>query len=158
MTQREELRYMPAPNVSSILILNPTFSHLVDLSYFCCYQKNNLLNGFIFLLEIRPGSRFESIKCFLGFLRYENDPKKTDSANLSNIISNSPGTSLELITKMTLVNDRIDLKSARSIFDRLRTSLKIKLPVDLLNSIDGIIINNTTAFLNNYAHDLSAIR
>ena len=59
---------------------------------------------------------------------------------------------------MTLVNDRIDLKSARSIFDRLKTSLKVKLPVDLLNSIDGIIINNTTAFLNNYAHDLSAIR
>ena len=74
------------------------------------------------------------------------------------MISNSPGTCLELVTKMTLVTNRIDLKSARSIFNSLRTSLKIKLPADLLNSIDGIIINNMTAFLNNYGHDLSPIR
>lgn len=76
------------------------------------------------------------------------------------MISNSPGTSLELVTKMTLVTHthRIDLKSARSIFDSLKTSLKIKLPVDLMNSIDGIIINNMTAFLDNYAYDLSDIR
>ena len=74
------------------------------------------------------------------------------------MISNSPGTSLELVTKMTLVTKRIDLKSARSIFNSLKTSLKIKLPVDLMNSIDGIIMNNMTAFLDNYAHDLSDIR
>ena len=74
------------------------------------------------------------------------------------MISNSPGTSLELVRKMTLVTNRIDLKSARSIFDSLRTSLKIKLPVDLMNSIDGIIMNNMTTFLDNYAYDLSDIR
>ena len=74
------------------------------------------------------------------------------------MISNRPGTSLELVTKMTVVTDRIDLKSARSIFDSLKTSLKIKFPVDLMNSIDGIIINNMTAFLDNYAYDLSDIR
>ena len=74
------------------------------------------------------------------------------------MISNSPGTCLLLVTKMTLVTDRIDLKSARSIFNSIRTSLKIKLPVDLMNSIDGIIMNNMTAFLDNYAYDLSDIR
>ena len=74
------------------------------------------------------------------------------------MISNTPGTSLELVTKMTVVTDRIDLKSARSIFNSLKASLKIKLPVDLMNSIDGIIINNMTAFLDNYAYDLSDIR
>ena len=74
------------------------------------------------------------------------------------MIAKNSGTLLQLVSKMTLVTNRIDLKSARSIFDRLRTSLKIELSVDLLNSIDGIIINNMTAFLNNYAYDLSAIR
>ena len=68
------------------------------------------------------------------------------------------GTPLQLVSKMTLVTNRIDLKSARLIFDSLRTSLKIKLPVDLINSIDGIIINNMTAFLDDYAYNLSAIR
>ena len=74
------------------------------------------------------------------------------------MISKSSGTHLQLISKMTSIANRIDLKSARSIFDRLRTSLKIKLPVDLMNSIDGIIMNNMTAFLDNYAYDLSDIR
>ena len=85
-------------------------------------------------------------------------PKKVNSKNISKSMPNCPGTSLVLVTKMTLVTDRIDLKSARSIFNSLRTSLKIKLPVDLVNSIDGIIMNNMTAFLDNYAYDLSDIR
>ena len=83
---------------------------------------------------------------------------KTDSADLTNMIAKNSGTLLKLVSKMTLVTDRIDLKSARSIFDSLRTSLKIKLPVDLINYIDGIIINNMTAFLDTYAYNLSAIR
>ena len=74
------------------------------------------------------------------------------------MISNSPGASLELVTKMTLVTDRIDLKSARSIFNSLRTSLKIKLPVDLMNSIDGIITNNMTSTMDNYTYGLSEVR
>ena len=74
------------------------------------------------------------------------------------MIAKNSGTLLQLVSKMTLVTNRIDLKSARSIFDSLRTGLKIKLPVDLMNSIDGIIMNNMTAFLDNYAYDLSAIR
>ena len=83
---------------------------------------------------------------------------KTDSTNLSYMIAKNSGTLLQLVSRMTLVTNRIDLKSARSIFDSLRTSLKIKLPVDLVNSIDGIIMNNMTAFLDNYAYDLSDIR
>ena len=67
-------------------------------------------------------------------------------------------TPLQLVSKMTLVTNRINLKSARSIFNSLRTGLKIKLPVDLMNSIDGIIINNMTAFSDNYANDLVAVR
>ena len=74
------------------------------------------------------------------------------------MISKSARTPLQLISKMTSVTNRIDLKSARSIFDRLKTSLKIKLPVDLMNSIDGIIINNMTSSLDHYAYDLSEIR
>ena len=74
------------------------------------------------------------------------------------MISKSSGTPLQLISKMTSVANRIDLKSARSIFDSLKTSLKIKLPVDLMNSIDGIIINNMTCSMDDYAYDLSEIR
>ena len=74
------------------------------------------------------------------------------------MIAKNSGTLLQLVSKMTLVTNRIDLKSARLIFDSLRTNLKIKLPVDLINSIDGIIINNMSAFMNNYAYNLSAIR
>jgi len=74
------------------------------------------------------------------------------------MISKSSETSLKLVSKMTLVTGRIDLKSARPIFDYLRKSLKVKLPVDLINSIDGIVMNNMTDFMDQYAHDLSAIR
>ena len=74
------------------------------------------------------------------------------------MIAKNSGTLLQLVSKMTLVTNRIDLKSARLIFDSLRTSLKIKLPDDLMSSIDGIIINNMTDFLDNYAYNLSAIR
>ena len=83
---------------------------------------------------------------------------KVDSTKLTNMIANRPGTPLELITKMTKVINRIDLKSARTIFNSLRTSLKIKLPVDLTSRIDGIIINNMTSTMDQYAYDLSAIR
>ena len=74
------------------------------------------------------------------------------------MIAKNSGTALQLVSKMTLVTNRIDLKSARSIFNNLRTSLKIKLPVHLMDSVDGIIINNMTAFLDNYANDLVAVR
>ena len=74
------------------------------------------------------------------------------------MIAKNSGTLLQLVSKMTLVTNRIDLKSARSIFNSLRTSLKIKLPVDVMDSVDGIIINNMTAFSDNYANDLVAVR
>ena len=74
------------------------------------------------------------------------------------MIAKNSGTALQLVSKMTLVTNRIDLKSARLIFDSLRTSLKIKLPVDLMNSIDGIITNNMTSTMDDYTYDLSEIR
>ena len=74
------------------------------------------------------------------------------------MISANSGTPLQLISKMTSVTNRIDLKSARSIFDSLRTSFKIKLPDDLINSIDGIIMNNMTNTMDDYTFDLSEIR
>ena len=74
------------------------------------------------------------------------------------MIAKNSGTALQLVSKMTLVTNRIDLKSARSIFNNLRTSLKIKLPVDLMDSVDGIIINNMTAFSDTYANDLVGVR
>ena len=74
------------------------------------------------------------------------------------MISNNSDTPLQLVSKMTLVTNRIDLKSARLIFDSLRTSLKIKLPVDLMNSIDGIITNNMTSTMDDYTYDLSEVR
>ena len=74
------------------------------------------------------------------------------------MIAENSGTPLQLVSKMTLVTNRIDLKSARSIFDSLRTSLKIKLPDDLMNSIDGIITNNMTSTMDDYTYELSEIR
>ena len=83
-----------------------------------------------------------------------------DTTKISNMIANSPGTPLQLVSKMTRANrdNRINLKSARIKFNELRTSFKIKLPVDLTSSIDGIIMNNMTSKMDQYATDLSAIR
>ena len=74
------------------------------------------------------------------------------------MIAKNSGSPLQLVSKMTLVTKRIDLKSARSIFDSLRASFKIKLPVDLMNSIDGIITNNMTSTMDDYTYDLSEVR
>ena len=74
------------------------------------------------------------------------------------MISKNSGTPLQLISKMTSVTNRIDLESARTIFESLRTNLKIKLPDDLINSIDGIIMNNMTNTMDDYTYDLSEIR
>ena len=76
------------------------------------------------------------------------------------MFANSHGTPLQLVSKMSRANrdNRINLKSARIKFNELRTSFKIKLPVDLTSSIDGIIMNNMTSAMDQYATDLSAIR
>ena len=59
---------------------------------------------------------------------------------------------------MTSVTSRIDLKSVKEIFGRLKTSRKIKLPEDLTNSIDSVISNNMTAGMGDYADELSEMR
>ena len=84
--------------------------------------------------------------------------KKADSTTLSNLIANNSETPLQLVSRMTSVTDRINLKSAKAIFDNLRTSFKIKLPDDLIDSIDDIIMNNMTTSMEKYAFDLSEIR
>ena len=84
--------------------------------------------------------------------------KKVDSTSLANMISENSGSFLQLISRMTLVDNRIDLKSARSIFNVLQKSLKIKLSADIMNTIDGIIMNNMTSTMDQYTYDLSAER
>ena len=74
------------------------------------------------------------------------------------MISKNYETPLQLVSKMTLVTNRIDLVSARTIFNSLRANLKIKLPDYLINSIDNIITQNMTVFMHNYVNDLCAIR
>ena len=84
--------------------------------------------------------------------------KKVDSTSLANMISENSGSFLHLISQMTLVENRIDLKSARSIFNGLQKNLKIKLSADIMNTIDGIIMNNMTSTMDQYTYDLSAER
>ena len=84
--------------------------------------------------------------------------KKVDSTSLANMISENSGSFLQLISRMTLVDNRIDLKSARSIFNVLQKSLRIKLSADIMNAIDGIITNNMTSTMDDYTYDLSEIR
>jgi len=84
--------------------------------------------------------------------------KKVESTRLENMISENSGSILQLVSQMTLVDNRIDLKSARSIFNGLQKNLKIKLSADIMNTIDGIIINNMTPEMNQYTDDLGRIR
>ena len=77
---------------------------------------------------------------------------------MSAIISKNSETTLQLVSKMTSVTNRIDLESVKEIFGRLRTSRKIKLPEDLTNSIDATISNNMTTRMEDYADELSEIR
>ena len=69
------------------------------------------------------------------------------------MISENSGSFLQLISQMTLVDNRIDLKSARCIFNDLQKSLKIKLSADIMNTIDGIIMNNMTSSMEKYTYD-----
>ena len=84
--------------------------------------------------------------------------KKTDESALSYIITKNSETTLQLVSKMTSVTNRIDLKSVNEMFGRLRTGRKIKLSEDLTNSVDSIISNNMTAKMEEYADDLSEMR
>ena len=59
---------------------------------------------------------------------------------------------------MTSIIYRIDLSAAKNIFDELRLNHKIKLPKDLMNSIDTIIESNMNITTEEYADELSNIR
>ena len=81
---------------------------------------------------------------------------KSDAITLSTLISSSE--TLQLISKMTSITNRIDVRAAKKIFDELRLNHKIKLPKDLMNSIDTIIENNMNITTEKYADELSNIR
>ena len=59
---------------------------------------------------------------------------------------------------MTSIANRIDLTTAKNIFDELKLSQKIKLPKDLMNSINVIIESNMNITSEEYADELSDIR
>ena len=94
------------------------------------------------------------------YLNFEHrkSKNKTDESALSDIISKKSETTLDLVSKMTSVTNRIDLKSVNEMFGRLRTGRKIKLSEDLTNSVDSIISNNTTAKMEEYTDELSEMR
>jgi len=67
---------------------------------------------------------------------------------------------LHLILQMIKVTDRIDLKTARSKFNSLRSVPKIQLPDNLINEIDNIMnknIEKNGKQLENY-NDVIALR
>ena len=94
------------------------------------------------------------------YLNFEHrkSKNKTDESALSDIISKKSETTLDLVSKMTSVTNRIDLKSVNEMFGRLRTGRKIKLSEDLTNSVDSIISNNMTAKMEEYTDELSEMR
>ena len=59
---------------------------------------------------------------------------------------------------MTSITNRIDLGDAKKKFDELRLNQKIKLPNDLMDSINTIVDNNMNITTEKYADDLSDIR
>ena len=89
---------------------------------------------------------------------HRKSKNKYDESALSDIISKKSETTLDLVSKMTSVTNRIDLKSVKEMFGRLKTGRKIKLSEDLTNSVDSIISNNTTAKMEEYTDELSEMR
>ena len=89
---------------------------------------------------------------------HRKSKNKTDESALSAIISKKSETTLDLVSKMTSVTNRIDLESVKEMFGRLRTGRKIKLSEDLTNSVDSIISNNMTAKMEEYTDELSEMR
>ena len=59
---------------------------------------------------------------------------------------------------MTSITNRIDLGDAKKKFDELRLNQKIKLPNDLMDSINTIINNNKNMKIEAYVDELSDIR
>ena len=81
---------------------------------------------------------------------------KSDAITLSTLISSSE--TLQLISKMTSITNRIDVSAAKKIFDELRFGHKIKLPNNLMNFINAIIEKNINITTEEYSDELSDIR
>ena len=65
---------------------------------------------------------------------------------------------LHLVSKMTSLIDRIDLRNARIQFDSIKRDLKVKLESALLNTIDSIINAQISSFNEIYAGELCNFR
>ena len=104
-----------------------------------------------------PKIHHVGVSVYLNF-EHRKSKNKTDESALSDIISKKSETTLDLVSKMTSVTNRIDLKSVNEMFGRLRTGRKIKLSEDLTNSVDSIISNNMTAKMEEYTDELSEMR
>ena len=59
---------------------------------------------------------------------------------------------------MTSIANRIDFRTAKNIFDELKLSQKIKMPNDVMNSINAIIESNMIITTEEYADELSDLR
>ena len=66
--------------------------------------------------------------------------------------------SLNLVSQMTSMTDRMSLKSARQLFNRLRKDSKIKLSCTLISRIEMIINNELTPDMQVYVSELCDLR
>ena len=66
--------------------------------------------------------------------------------------------SLNLVSQMTSLTDRMSLKSARQLFNRLRKDSKIKLSCTLISRIEMIINNELTPDMQVYVSELCDLR
>ena len=66
--------------------------------------------------------------------------------------------SLNLVSQMTSLTDRMSLKSARKLFNRLRKDSKIKLGTSLVSDIEMIINNELSSDMQVYVSELCDLR
>jgi len=70
----------------------------------------------------------------------------------------SPDQSLNLISQMTALTERISLPSARFLFDRLRNNSNIQLKPNLISAIQSIISNEISSDIEIYTSELCDFR
>ena len=93
------------------------------------------------------------------FVQWLFIPIKDQSRALFRMLSiERPEQTLNLISQMTLLTDRIHLQAAKAIFDRLRRRSRISFDRSLINTI-GLVINDEISNENEiYASELCDFR
>ena len=66
--------------------------------------------------------------------------------------------SLNLVSQMTSMTDRVSLESARKLFNRIRKDSKIKLGTSLVSDIEMIVNNEFSADMQVYVSELCDLR